>query len=76
MAKQKVCKITLKIETRLTHEGDSIPFELSYNDETFEVKEPIKSMKLFDGALRWRCKIDGRTVELFNEGDNWWMIKG
>lgn len=72
----KISKITLKIVTSLTPEGDSIPYELSYNDETFEVKDAVRSMKLFDGAQRWRCSIDGRKIEMFNEGDNWWMVKG
>lgn len=69
-------KITLKIETRLTPDGDSIPYELTYNDETFEIKNLVKSMKLFNGATRWRCKIDGRDIEMFNLDDRWWMERG
>ncbi len=72
----KPSKISLKIETRLTPEGDSIPYELTYNDETFEIKNLIKSMKLFNGAVRWRCKIDGRDIEMFNLDDRWWMERG
>lgn len=68
--------ITLAIETKITPEGDNIPCELSYNDEVFEVKNPVKSMKLFDGATRWRCTIDGRPTEMFSLDDKWWMEKG
>ena len=71
----KPSKITLKVESRLTPEGNSIPYELNYNDEPFEIKNLVKSMKLFDGAVRWRCKIDGRDVEMFNLDDRWWMEK-
>jgi hypothetical protein len=71
----KPSKITLKIETRLTPDGDSIPYELTYNDETFEVKNLVKSMKLFNGAVRWKCSIDGRSIEMFNEGNKWWMVR-
>lgn len=69
-----VNKISLQIITRLVPEGWSIPYELKYEGETFEIKNPIRSMKLFDGAIRWRCKIDGRDIEMFNKDKNWWMV--
>ena len=71
---KKPKKIYLQVEIRLTVEGWSVPNELKYNDETFEIKDPIKGMKLFDGAVRWRCKVDGRDIEMFNLDDQWWMI--
>jgi hypothetical protein len=74
MAKRS-SKAYLQVETKLTTEGRSVPHELKYNDETFEITESVKSMKLFEGATRWRCKIDGRSVELFNIEDKWWMEK-
>jgi len=73
MAK-KPKKVYLQVETSLTPEGWSVPIELKYNDEPFEIKDPVKGMKLFDGAIRWRCKIDGRDIEMFNLDDQWWMI--
>ena len=69
-------KISLKVAARLSPEGVNIPYELTYNDETFEIKNLIKSMKLFNGAIRWRCKIDNRDIEMFNIDDQWWMEKG
>ncbi len=71
----KVSKIALTIKSRITPEGGIIPYELSYNDEKFEIKDPVKSMKLFDGAVRWRCSIDGRKIEMFNIDESWWMVK-
>jgi hypothetical protein len=66
-------KTYLTVETKTTPEGDIIPHELTYNDETFEIHDLVKSMKLFEGAVRWRCKIDGRAVEIFNLDDRWWL---
>lgn len=74
MAK-KPSKAILQVETRLTPDGWAMPFELKYNDETFEIKDPVHSVKLFEGAIRWRCTIDGRQVEIFNLDDMWWMEK-
>lgn len=71
---EKPKKIYLQVETQLTPEGWKLPNELKYNDETFEIKDSIKSMKLFDGAVRWRCNIDGQDIEMFNLDDQWWMI--
>lgn len=70
----QVNKVFLQIISRLTPEGWDVPHELKYGDETFEIKDTVRSMKLFNGAVRWRCKIDGRQIELFNNGDSWWMI--
>lgn len=74
MAK-KTGKITLQVEAIISPEGWAIPHELKYNDETFSIIDPVRSMKLFDGATRWRCSIDGRQVEIFNIDDSWWMEK-
>jgi hypothetical protein len=54
--------------------GWNIPIELTYNDEKFEVIDPIRSMKLFNNAVRYKCSIDGRAIELFNEGEEWWIF--
>jgi len=67
-------KVTLQVETKITLDGGFIPSELKYNDERFEIIDPIRSMKLFDGATRWRCKIDGRNIEMFNLDEQWWMV--
>ena len=54
--------------------GWDIPFELTYNDEAFEIKDPIRSMKLFNNAVRYKCNIDGKEIELFNEAEEWWIL--
>lgn len=71
----KVNKVSLNIITKKSPEGWNTPHELKYNDDTFPVNDLVRSMKLINGAERWRCKIDGRLVELFNDGDKWWMIQ-
>lgn len=68
-------KTFLKVETTLSSDSWNVPYELKYNDETFKIIDPIHSMKLFDGAIRWRCKIDGRDIEMFNLDDLWWMYQ-
>lgn len=55
--------------------GWNIPYELHYDDEKFEIKDPIRSVKLFNNATKFKCVIDGRGVELFNEEDKWWLIR-
>ena len=47
--------------------GWNIPVELTYNDEKFEIKDPVRSMKLFNNAIRYKCNIDERYIELFND---------
>ena len=54
--------------------GWDIPFELTYNDEEFEIKDPIRSMKLINNAVRYKCNIDGKEIELFNEAEEWWIL--
>jgi hypothetical protein len=65
-------KVYLTVET-LSADGWNVPAELKYNDDTFKISDPVRSRKLFDGAIRWRCKIDSRDTELFNLDDRWWM---
>lgn len=71
---QKVKKITLDIISTYINDW-AVPIELRYNDEKFEIKDPVHSTKLFDGAIRWRCKVDGRDIEIFNQEDRWWMVQ-
>jgi hypothetical protein len=66
-------KVYLTIETSLSEDGWNVPTELKYNDDTFTISDPVRSNKLFDGAIRWRCKIDSRDMELFNLENRWWM---
>ena len=68
-------KITLQVTTRHTPDGGHIPHQLSYNDETFEIKNPVRSLKLFDGAGWWRCTIDGQPLDMFNLGELWWKVE-
>jgi hypothetical protein len=74
-ATTKSNKISLNITSTLTEDGVKVPVELKYGDDKFEITNQIRSMKLFDGATRWKCAIDGRQIELFNLGDDWWMKK-
>ena len=67
-------KVTLQVEANLTLDDISVPYELKYNDDRFEIKDPIRGLKLHDGATRWRCKIDGRDIEMFNLDERWWML--
>jgi len=67
-------KMSVVVDSKLDSNGWDIPFELSYNDEKFEIKDPIRSMKLFNNAVRYKCSIDGKAIELFNEGEEWWIL--
>ncbi len=71
----KSSKILVMVESKPDADGWNIPIELSYNDEKFEIKDPVRSMKLFNNAVRYKCNIDGKAVELFNEGNEWWILK-
>jgi hypothetical protein len=66
-------KMTVIVESKADIDGWNVPVELTYNDEKFEIKDPIRSMKLFDNAIRYKCNIDGKAIELFNENEKWWM---
>ncbi len=68
-------KMFVMIESKPDNNGWNIPFELTYNDEKFEIEDPIRSMKLFNKAVRFKCKIDGKEIELFNEGEKWWVLR-
>lgn len=68
-------KMLVAVESTPDSYGWNIPYELKYNDEKFEIKDPIRSVKLFDNATKFKCVIDGRAIELFNEDDKWWIIK-
>lgn len=69
-------KMIVAVESELDSNGNgwNIPIQLSYNDEKFRVIDPIRSMKLFNNAVRYKCSIDGRAIELFNEGEEWWIL--
>ncbi|ABR49591.1 hypothetical protein Amet_3463 [Alkaliphilus metalliredigens QYMF] len=70
----KVDKMFVKVEGKLDDNEWNIPVELTYNDEKFEIIDPVRSMKLFNNAIRYKCNIDGRLIELFNEGEEWWIF--
>ena len=44
--------------------GWNIPYELTYNDEKFEIIDPQRGMKLFNNAVRFKCEIDGRAIRV------------
>ena len=67
-------KMLVVVGSKPDNNGWDIPFELTYNDEEFEIKDPIRSMKLFNNAVRYKCSIDGKAIELFNEGEEWWIL--
>ncbi|MGH4124783.1 MAG: hypothetical protein ACREV6_17820 [Clostridium sp.] len=67
-------KMLVVVQSKLDNNGWDIPFELTYNDEEFEIKDPIRSMKLFNNAVRYKCIIDEKEIELFNEGEEWWIL--
>ena len=66
-------KIILEVKTRTNENGWNIPVELTYDDEKYEIKNPVRSMKLFNKAVRYKCTIDGKPFELFIIGDEWWI---
>ena len=66
-------KIIVDIKTRSDDNGWSIPVELMYNEEKYEIKNPVRSMKLINNAIRYKCVIDEKGIELFNIGDEWWI---
>jgi hypothetical protein len=66
-------KVVVEIKTKTDDNGWSIPIELIYDDEKYEVENPVRSMKLFNNAVRYKCTIDGKLLELFNIGDEWWI---
>ena len=68
-------KIFVVVENKPDTDGWNVPIELTYNDEKFEIKNPIRSMKLFNNAVRYKCNIDGKAIELFNEENEWWIIR-
>ncbi|ATW24198.1 hypothetical protein [Candidatus Formimonas warabiya] len=68
-------KVPLQIEAKITPRGDNMPFQLIYEDEIIEIVNPVKSIRLYDGAFRWRCGINGQEVELYNLGEEWWTIQ-
>ncbi|MBU3188820.1 hypothetical protein K9O30_06550 [Clostridium bowmanii] len=67
-------KMLVMVQSKPDNNGWNIPFELTYNDEEFEIKDPIRSMKLFNNATRFKCNIDGKAIELFNEDEEWWIL--
>lgn len=67
-------KMLVVVESKPDDNGWNIPLELTYNDEKFEVKDTIRSKKLFNNAVRYKCNIDGKAIELFNEGEEWWIL--
>lgn len=67
-------KMLVMVQSKPDNNGWDIPFKLTYNDEEFEIKDPIRSMKLFNNAARYKCNIDGKAIELFNEGEDWWIL--
>lgn len=73
--KNKSGKVFVRVESKPDIDGWNIPIELTYNDEKFEIKDPIRSMKLFNNAARYKCIIDEKAIELFNEDKKWWLVK-
>jgi hypothetical protein len=73
--KNRSGKVSVIVESKLHTDGWNTPIELTYNDEKFEIKDPIRSMKLFNNAARYKCVIDGKAIELFNEGEEWWLLR-
>lgn len=71
----KIDKMFVKVESKPDTDGWNIPIELSYNEEKFEVKDIIRSKKYFNNAVRFKCNIDGKAIELFNEGEEWWIVR-
>jgi|GEM_PF-2658953 len=67
-------KMLVEVQSKPDNNGWDIPFELTYNDEEFEIKNPIRSMKLIHNAVRYKCNIDEKAIELFNEGEEWWIL--
>ncbi|MBC8060996.1 MAG: hypothetical protein H7Y18_10040 [Clostridiaceae bacterium] len=67
-------KMIVVVQSKPDDNGWNIPFELTYNDEEFEIIDPIRSMKLFNNAAKYKCNIDGKAIELFNEGEEWWIL--
>ncbi len=70
-------KIPLQVTTELIYKIGLVPRLLTYedDDEGTVIFNPVKGLKLIDGAVRWRCRINGREIELFNEGESWWAMQ-
>ena len=68
-------KVFVEVKSSQDEYAWNVPIELTYNDEKFEITDPVRSMKLINNAVRYRCTIDGKAIELFNEGDEWWLLK-
>ena len=73
--KMEAGKMLVKVQSTPDAYGWNIPYELHYEDEKFEIKDPIRSVKLFNNATKFKCVIDGRNIELFNEEDRWWILQ-
>ena len=73
--KNRSSKLFVIVDSKPSADGWKTPIELSYNDEKFEIKDPIRSMKYFNNAVRYKCNIDGKAIELFNEDEEWWMLR-
>jgi hypothetical protein len=66
-------KILVEVKSKTDANGWKVPIELIYDDEKYEIKNPVRSMKLFNNAVRYKCTIDEKPFELFNIGDEWWI---
>ena len=66
-------KVYVEVRSEKDENDWDIPVLLIYEDEKFEVKKPQRSMKLINNAIRYKCFVDERQVELFNSGDEWWI---
>jgi len=73
--KIKSTRMFVAVESKPDTNGWNIPIELTYNDEKYEIKDTIRSMKLFNNAVRYKCSIDGKAIELFNEESEWWILR-
>ena len=60
-------KVFVEVKRRQDEYAWNVPIELAYNDEKFEITDPVRSMKLFNNAVRYKCIIYGKATELFNE---------
>ena len=68
-------KTALRIETMDTPKSGTVPCRLIFEGDPVEISHPVKSIKLIDGAVRWKCVINGQEFEIFNENDDWWMMQ-
>lgn len=76
-----MAKIDLIVNARHNADGSIVPIFIVWGDgRVFEVDKGIEvkraaSIKAGSLGIRYRCKIMGKEIDLFDDDDKWFMEK-